>query len=153
MSQNSRLFIAGSLGMIKKFFYTIFKFNCPIRLQFLCQCFENIFLIINLIRLTKIHFEKKHYQTCWFEYFSICLVWICKLMYDNRGHSRTTLTQFCHFWPPPPAWMVFYPGCEKNRHFLTPTHLVHVVIECPLRDVHKRQTLLYKSADITNVIN
>ena len=119
MSQNSRLFIAGSLGMIKKFFYTIFKFNCPIRLQFLCQCFENIFLIIHLIRLTKIHFEKKHYQTCWFEYFSICLVWICKLMYDNRGHSRTTLTQFCHFWPPPPplrGWF-FYPGCEKIGMF------------------------------------
>ena len=24
-----------------------------------------------------------------------------------RGHSTTTWTEFCHFFPPPPAWTVF----------------------------------------------
>ena len=40
-----------------------------------CQCFEKVFLIILLIRLARIHFVKKHWQTCWFEYFSVCFVW------------------------------------------------------------------------------
>ena len=39
------------------------------------------------------------------------------------GHSTTTWTEFCHFWPPPPEWTVlsFYTLIvDKNRHFLIP---------------------------------
>ena len=47
------------------------------------------------------------------------------------GNSTTTWTEFCHFVDS------FYTLCvDKNRHFLTPSppHLVHLVIECPLKD-------------------
>ena len=54
-----------------------------------------------------------------------------------RGHSTTTWTEFCHFLVPPPSCVdSFYTlSVDKYRHFLTPSppHLVHVVIEWPLR--------------------
>ena len=53
-----------------------------------------------------------------------------------RGHSTTTWTEFCHFLTPRTVLDSFYTlSVDKNRHFLTPSppHLVHVVIECPLK--------------------
>ena len=39
-----------------------------------------------------------------------------------RGHSTTTWTEFCHFFPPPPCVASFYTlSVDKNRHFLTPS--------------------------------
>ena len=40
-----------------------------------------------------------------------------------RGHSTTTWTEFCHFWPPLRGQ--FYTlSVDKNRYFLTPSPLI-----------------------------
>ena len=55
------------------------------------------------------------------------------------GHSTITWTEFRHFLTPSPCADSFYTlSVDKNRHFLTPSppHLVHVVIEWPLK-IHK----------------
>ena len=50
------------------------------------------------------------------------------------GHSTTTWTEFCHFFTPLPLCGQFlYPECGQKQTFFDPPHLVHVVIECPLR--------------------
>ena len=53
-----------------------------------------------------------------------------------RGHSTTPWTEFYHFLTPPPYVDIFYTlSVDKNIHLLTPfpPHLVHVVIEWPLK--------------------
>ena len=79
ISQNRRLFLDGSLSMIKKSSTQFLSSTVLSGYNFSakCQCFEKVFLIILilLIRLARIHFVKKHWQTCWFEYFSVCFVW------------------------------------------------------------------------------
>ena len=55
-------------------------------------------------------------------------------MGDLRGHSTTTWTEFCHYLTPIPLCGQFlYPECGQKQTFFDPPHLVHVVIECPLR--------------------
>ena len=52
----------------------------------------------------------------------------------QRGHSTTTWTDFCQSFnaPSPMLGQFLYPERGQNRHFLTPSHLFHVVIEWPL---------------------
>jgi hypothetical protein len=54
--------------------------------------------------------------------------------YILRGHSTTTWTEFCHFWPPPPSLSVqfLYPERGQKQTFFDPLpRPVHVVIEWP----------------------
>ena len=89
----------------------------------------------------------------------MCQVCLCRAQKKNRiystqtkssivrGHSTTTWTEFCHFLTPPPSCVdSFYTlSVDKNRYFLTPSpHLVHVVIEWPLKRFHVHVYHLHK---------
>ena len=52
-----------------------------------------------------------------------------------RGHSTTTWTEFRHFLTPPLRGQFLYPERGQKQTFFDPPppHLVHVVIEWPLR--------------------
>ena len=58
---------------------------------------------------------------------------------DIKGGIQQLRGQnFAIFCPPPPCVDSFYTlSVDKNRHFLTPSppHLVHVVIECPQKEI------------------
>ena len=64
-----------------------------------------------------------------------------------KGSFNNYVDRILPFFDPPPCVDSFYTlSVGKNRHFLTPSppHLVHVVIECPLRQgkrpkVHEKQ--------------
>ena len=66
---------------------------------------------------------------------------LCTILPHNftiklRGHSTTTCTEPCHFWPPPPpAWTVVIAWAWTKTNIFDPLprpHLVHVVIEWPI---------------------
>ena len=46
--------------------------------------------------------------------------------------QRLRAQNFAIFWPPPCVESFYSLGVNENRRFLTPPHLVHVVIEWPL---------------------
>ena len=54
--------------------------------------------------------------------------------YYVSGHSTTTWTEFCHFWPPHLCGQFLYPERGQKQTFFDPLppHLVHVVIKWPL---------------------
>ena len=65
----------------------------------------------------------------------------------SKGAFNNYVERILSFFdPPPPCVNSFYTlSVDKNRHFLTPSprHLVHVIIECPLRNF-KFQMELFK---------
>ena len=77
------------------------------------------------------------YKDCWHIYASLV-----KHSNEVRGHSSTTWTKFCRFLTPPPLRGLFlYLKWGKKQAFFDPLspHLVHVVIEWPLRCIHGNQ--------------
>ena len=63
-----------------------------------------------------------------------------------RGHSTTTWTEFCHFLIPPLRWQFLYSEHGQKQTFFDPLppHVVHVVIEWPLRVIQRNPKRLMR---------
>ena len=76
-----------------------------------------------------------------YSFLDICLyICVCAQQRWNylASFKREVIQQlhgqnFAVFWPPPCVDSFYALSVDNNRHFLTPPHLVHVVIEWPQR--------------------
>ena len=66
----------------------------------------------------------------------------CSSRFENRGHSTTTWTEFCHFDPPPLRGLFLYPERGKKQTFFDPLppNIVQVVIECPHTNTERQMS-------------
>ena len=91
--------------------FASFNFTYKMTKYFKCKMFERFLKILYAFC------DKKIQQNPFFRILFLCYV---------RGRSQTTLTRFCHFWPPTPlCWQfLWYERWQKVDIFGPPTYLV-----------------------------